>query len=157
MKNKTIVAFHIGRGGRFNNQGHLSFIGTKEICSFIGDLSLKHENLTKFEKRVGYDISHEETPSIIDLIDNKNFELLEEAYGITEEMLGAEIFFDFNGNPVGLTDAEVDTGIGRIEQDGDFDTTYTKYLSDCTEAEIEAIRNSQEWSKDDLLAQLETA
>jgi len=34
MTQKTIVAFHIGRGGRFKNAGHLTFFG----CQTIGDV-----------------------------------------------------------------------------------------------------------------------
>jgi hypothetical protein len=32
---KTIVAFHIGRGGRFNNQGHVRYIGEMNIEHFV--------------------------------------------------------------------------------------------------------------------------
>ena len=30
-QNQTIVAFHVGRGGRYWNPGHVSFIGEKKI------------------------------------------------------------------------------------------------------------------------------
>ena len=33
--NKIIVAFHIGRGGRFNNSGHVSFLGEKNFQELI--------------------------------------------------------------------------------------------------------------------------
>jgi len=35
---KTIVAFHTGRGGKFYNAGHVSFIGEKKINEFVNDL-----------------------------------------------------------------------------------------------------------------------
>lgn len=34
-ENKIIVAFHIGRGGRFNNPGHKTFIGEKNLQDLI--------------------------------------------------------------------------------------------------------------------------
>lgn len=36
MENKIIVAFHIGRGGRFNNGGYVTFIGEKNFQDLIG-------------------------------------------------------------------------------------------------------------------------
>ena len=33
--NKIIVAFHVGRGGRFNNQGHKSYIGEKDFQDLL--------------------------------------------------------------------------------------------------------------------------
>ena len=41
MENKIIVAFHVGRGGRFNNGGHKSFIGEKNFQDLI-DLNFEH-------------------------------------------------------------------------------------------------------------------
>jgi hypothetical protein len=35
MENKIIVAFHVGRGGRFNNGGHVTFIGEKNLQKLI--------------------------------------------------------------------------------------------------------------------------
>ena len=43
MKNsKIIVAFHTGRGGRFNNAGHKTFIGEKDFKQLV---SLQSNNL----------------------------------------------------------------------------------------------------------------
>lgn len=41
---ETIVAFHIGRGGRFNNAGHLSFIGEHNINEYVGNLFISEDN-----------------------------------------------------------------------------------------------------------------
>lgn len=35
MGEKLIVAFHVGRGGRFNNGGHKSYIGEKNLNDLI--------------------------------------------------------------------------------------------------------------------------
>lgn len=43
-KSGIIVAFQIGRGGRFNNGGHKSFIGEKKIGDFTNDLFINYEN-----------------------------------------------------------------------------------------------------------------
>lgn len=90
---KTIVAFHIGRGGNFYNPGHLSFIGEKKISEFTDDLFLNDDNQWE----------------------------------------------DGTGNKVGLTKEE--TEVGRINIDGEYDTTYCKLLSDCSEDELELIEN----------------
>lgn len=42
-QNQTIVAFHVGRGGRSWNPGHVSFIGEKKISEFTGNLFLSEE------------------------------------------------------------------------------------------------------------------
>lgn len=39
----TVVAFKIGRGGRFNNSGFKTFEGFNEINEFIGDLFTNEE------------------------------------------------------------------------------------------------------------------
>jgi len=93
MRNKKIVAFHIGRGGRYYNAGHLSYIGEYEISHFINDLFIQ-----------------------------ENGE-----------------YFDGSENSVGLTEKEVETGIGRIDVDGLYDTTYCKFLDECNEEELELI------------------
>ncbi len=41
-----------------------------------------------------------------------------------------------SGGPVGLTLAESETGIGRIDIDGLYDTVYCKRLDDCTDVEM---------------------
>jgi|SRR3972149_1890938 len=58
--NKTIVAFHIGRGGRFNNQGHLSYIGEKKIGDFTNDLFTRFSN----SKEVVNRFSEQKRPEI---------------------------------------------------------------------------------------------
>jgi hypothetical protein len=108
----TIVAFHIGRGGRFHNAGFKTFIGEKKIGDFTNDLFIKERENGKFC-----------TPEYV----------------------------DGGGNPVGLTVKEAETGIGRINLDEDYNTTYTTFLSDCDEKEIKLIIESREWNRDDLL------
>jgi len=154
MKNNTtIVAFHIGRGGRFHNQGHLSFKGINEISYFTNDLFTKYENQDQFKNRFGFDDAGDNQKCILDLITDKNFEELEEKFGISEKDLGEEIYIDGNGNQVGLTVAEAGTGIGYIDIDADYNTTYTKHLSDCTNNEISAIIDSSEWNRTEILSE----
>jgi hypothetical protein len=43
MNGKEILAFHIGRGGRFHNPGHLTFIGFKAIDRFTDDLFMNED------------------------------------------------------------------------------------------------------------------
>lgn len=53
-------------------------------------------------------------------------------------------YTDCAGNSVGLTSEDVSSGIGRIELDGDYDTTYTLRLGDADMKgkEGDAVRNT---------------
>ena len=57
---------------------------------------------------------------------------------------------DDSGNGVGLTEAEVRSGIGCIDIDGDYDTIYTKRLGDIkyTDEEAYAMAQSSELSEE---------
>ena len=88
-----IVAFHIGRGGRFYNSGHLSYIGENTINSFTNDLFL-NESQT--------------------------------------------MYTDTNGNE--LLPVE-NNGIGCIDIDGEYNTTYTTTVGQMTDEEVSAIIN----------------
>lgn len=148
----SIVAFHIGRGGHYHNAGHLSFCGVKDINKLTDGLSINYENLKDFKDRFGYDYTGDkEQKCIIDLITDHNFIELEEKFGITEEMLGEEIYYNGGGNPVGLTVAKAKTGIGRINIDEQYNTTYTCYLKDCDENERHAIVVSSDFDREDCL------
>jgi hypothetical protein len=78
---KIIVAFHIGRGGRFNNAGHKSFIGEKTFFDLItmnnSDLFIKdRDKKGKFCKpfltdQQGNEISNQ---SINDLVGKLDFD-----------------------------------------------------------------------------------
>lgn len=143
-QSQTIVAFHIGRGGYFNNPGHLSFIGEEKIGHFTDDLFTKFENQDDFKERFGYDNTGSKyVKCILDLLTEKDFDALEKLYGITESMLGEEIYVDGGGNPVGLTASEEATGIGCIDKDGDYDTTYTEYLHELSEGQVNLILDSR--------------
>jgi hypothetical protein len=89
-----IVAFQIGRGGRFNNSGHLSYIGENDINNFTNDLFLSEDESE---------------------------------------------YLDLNGEKVGLL--VENNGIGCIDIDGEYDTTYTCKVSDLNDNEIQAIVN----------------
>lgn len=89
-----IVAFHIGKGGRFYNSGHLSYIGENDINNFTNDLFLSEDESE---------------------------------------------YLDLNGEKVGLL---VDNdGIGRIDIDGQYDTTYTTTVGQMTDEEVSAVIN----------------
>ena len=86
-----IVAFHIGRGGRFYNAGHLSYLGEKDINDFVDNLFL-NEDETMYTNGDG------------------------------DELLEVE-----NG------------GIGIIDIDGGYNTTYCCKVWDLDEKEINVI------------------
>ena len=141
METKIIVAFHVGRGGRSYNAGHTSFIGEKRISEFTNDLFTRFENERDFTDRFGFDDTHGTgIKCILDCMADENFEILEEQYGIKESDLGEiEYYKGESGDGVGLTKKEADTGIGTINIDNGYSTTYTKLIEDCSEHEIELI------------------
>jgi hypothetical protein len=49
------------------------------------------------------------------------------------------------GNSVELTNEMIKTGVGIINFDNDYDTTYTTRLGDLSESEIEAIQEANPW------------
>jgi len=148
---RKIVAFHIGRGGRFNNAGFLRFIGEKKIGDFTDDLYPDYENRGDFKDRLGWDKSFYDIPCILDCMTDRDLETLEKFYGITEEQLGEYGYFKASGNHSGLYEKQVESGIGTINIDYDYDTTYTTYLDECSERELIAIIESDVWNKEDLL------
>jgi len=108
MKNSTIIKFHIGRGGRFYNQGHLSFKGIQEIDEGDVFYSLFLNDETKE-------------------------------------------YYTETGSEVGLTEEGAATGIGRIDIDGDYDTTYTTTVDELTEKEIEVLRDDSDYDAKEII------
>jgi hypothetical protein len=130
-----IVAFHIGRGGRFHSPGHRTFIGEKRINQFIQNFYLRYEHEESIREKYK---NHVDFEFIIEKMHDEDYiELLK--YGITPIDLGNIIYVDFNNNSVGLTLAECRSGVGVINEDNEYDTTYTKFIEDCTEDEISLI------------------
>ena len=137
-----ILAFQVGRGGRFNNSGHLTYIGEKHIGEFTDNLFTRFENQSDFQERYGWDNTFSDQKSILELIADKDFSELGEKFGISEEDLGEEIYHQDNGNDVSLSVLEAESGLGTIDLDGEFDTVYTIRAEDLGECEIDAIVNS---------------
>jgi hypothetical protein len=139
----SIVAFHVGRGGRFYNPGHLTFIGEKSIGDFTDSLYPNFENEQNFKNRLGFDKSFDGNKCILDCFTDEDFETLNTLYGITEEMLGDKVYRASNGELVGLTQKDVESGVGCINIDNTYNTTYTTYLKDCSEVELQTIWDSK--------------
>jgi hypothetical protein len=130
-----IAAFKIGRGGHFNNAGHLRFVGFKKIGEFTDDLFLEYENLEKYKKRYGFE-------HLRNLVNNNEWDLVEEEFGLTESDMGEKVYYDEVGHKVGLTEDEALEGIGRINIDNGYDTTYCTRLADCDAKELQLIIDS---------------
>ena len=133
----TIVGFHIGRGGRFHNSGHKQFIGECKITDFVNDLFVNYENMYEISKKIG---NRENLRELLqDVLDEKTDAKarFERRTGLE---FGEEVYTDGGGNQVGLTVEEAySTGIGKINIDNDYNTTYTCRLEDCDESELQLI------------------
>jgi hypothetical protein len=146
----TLISFHIGRGGRYNNAGHISYVDQdKSINDYVYDLFPKFENEQDFKNRFGYDYTGDKDQScILELITDLNFEELEEKFGITQKMLGDQYYYTAGGSNTGLL---VDNdGTGMIDEDGEYNTTIVGRLKDITEAEAELILKSSNWFSQDV-------
>lgn len=149
---KTIVAFHTGRGGRFFNSGHVTFIGDKPISDFTEDLFLAYENQHDIFKYI------EGKPNLEELYykatdnyqRNESLELFEKKTGLE---FGELIWTNCNGDPVGLTYKESESGVGSINIDNEYDTTNCFYLEDCGREDLILIARSDVWNKESLLRQ----
>ena len=133
---KTIVAFHVGRGGHFYNSSNLSFCGEYNIGHFTDDLMPGYEKEYEIAKQIG------NRPNLRQLFDAACNEESEQAIKRLSRLglhLGDEIYRTSTGHPVELTRKDVETGIGRIDIDGDYNTTYTTYLENCSKKELLAM------------------
>lgn len=131
----AIVAFHISRGGKFNNPGHITYLGEKRIGEFISNLSPSYANASKVANIIG------DRPNLQWLF-SKAFDgdIAAQNKLISIGLpLGETIYLDDVGDNTGLTQSDVDTGIGRIDIDGIYNTTYSKRLMDCSDAELALI------------------
>jgi hypothetical protein len=139
-----VVAFKVGRGGRFHNSGHTTYIGEHRIGEFTDDLFLQWENRLEV---------YEELSDVLE-VDNL-FALYEKSIEENDEQSANELrehgfdlgklgYFTETGHDTCLKPAHVETGVGRIDIDGEYYTVYTKFIEDCTESELEKIAKAFE-------------
>ena len=126
---QLFVRFHIGRGGRFNNQGHLSFINEDNFQDLISDFK---GGANLFEVNSVYD---EETD--------------------TEKDLPEEEWYLYDaGNKIlvqGKEAMEADTGC--LDWDGEYDTDYVTTTDELNDKEIECLWDAyckDAWMSDEL-------
>lgn len=119
-ENRTIVCFHTGRGGRFHNQGHVTFVGEMDINK------------------------------VMDYESNKLFYRNRNKKG----QFCAPFYTDCNGNEM-ITEKQAKTGVGQLDWDGPYDTDICCYLDECTETELEMIKESTVYKSRSLEAEVE--
>jgi len=146
----TIVAFHVGRGGQFHNAGHVTFLGCKNIGDFTSDLNLAFSNAMKVWKEIGNRENMQ--AAYIAIMDNDNdLELAGKFKSRTGLDLGNLVYVTDNGEIVGLTAEDEATGVGSINIDNQYDTTFTCYLKDCSEAQLQLIADYNGYLPADVL------
>ncbi len=137
---KQLVEFHIGRGGRFNNQGHLTFCGVGNDAK----RDVENKNFLAFENESEIIETHGD--DVVDLITDLDYntESVEykefcEKYG----NLGAVVLNSCDGNYIG--DKVEDNNNYHYNEDGPYDTTYgvlVDSFEDLSENEQHAILES---------------
>lgn len=153
-ENKTIVFFHTGRGGRFNNSGHVTFCGTKNIEEVLqlNDSGKNNSSITKENAQEIYEmLKGRNLPNILELFekcrDEDDYSEFERKTGLE---LGEDIYADFGGTQI-ITLEEVETGVGILNWDNDYDTDECKFLADCEEKELQLISDSDKWDKESIV------
>jgi hypothetical protein len=161
---RIVVAFHVSGGG--GNRRRVDFIGEKEINCFTDDLFLNIPNAENIVEKAlensgleadeqhhvnQSNVSISNVDHIAELVSEKKYAELEK-YGINESDFQESEFFDGGGNSTGLTESEGESGIGTIDRDGDYDTTTSCYLDECSVEECEIIEASNEWKSQELQA-----
>lgn len=151
---ETFITFHIGRGGRFNNQGHKTYVDQDmTIDSYLTDDNFSQfENQREIANKIG---NRENLIALFEKAIDGNNDAFERIEKITQIKFGKEIYTDCNGNPVGL-DVEND-GTGMIDEDGDYDTTIVQKLEDCNEDELLLIHNSNNYKSSDVVDYVKAA
>ena len=151
---KTIVYFHTGIGGRFNNSGYKSFRGKKNIIDVLqmNDSNKNWNFISKENEHAIFKIlSDRNLNNLIELFkknrDANDFSDFEKKTGL---ILGEDVYSDGNGDQL-ITVAKAETGVGSIEWDGDYNTDTCVYLEDCSEYELNLIEKSDEYDRIDCL------
>ncbi len=99
-----VAVFHIGKGGRFNNGGHTTFLGLM--------------NYKDIYHKIFTDVQEQNDGS----------------------------YLDDNGNQVCESIGE--DGIFYLDEDGIYDTTYSKHIKDLQDVEIEIILETHNIDED---------
>lgn len=152
MKN-TIVSFHIGRGGSFWNAGHRSYRGVETIQEVVNIISDKHWLFAGYENQndILGDLDKDIRDKAIDLMSEVGQDDKLEDLGINVEDLGQHGLLDTNGSFM-ISDEDLESGVGTLNFDNDYDTYYTKHLQDCDVNELKLIADSRDA---DILEELE--
>lgn len=146
---KTLITFHTGRGGRFNNGGYTQYVNQdKSISTYTDDLFSGFENTYEVIKEIG------ERENLLKLVEEAQEESNTEspAYLRLKSMgldLG-ELYYFTEGN-ANTGCAVNNDGTGTINEDGQYDTTKVIRLEDCTEDQLQMIVDSNNWKSSDVL------
>jgi hypothetical protein len=150
-ENKTVVHFHIGRGGHYNNSGHRTFEGIADLQEVISQhsdsLFYNRENYYSILK----DLESRRLTNLVGLLEScrnaDDFSKFEAKTGLS---VGEPVHTDCNGTII--VDAEsFDSLIGSLNWDYEYDTDVCQYLEDCNERELLTIANSRAWKSDDAI------
>jgi hypothetical protein len=146
----TTVAFHIGRGGHFNNSGHVSYLDCNvKIGDYTNDLSIIFENQLEIAASLEVNMPGKQRRRNIEKLfdtatDDIHTKEAEKARERCEFITGksfGELCYGYDGTAI-ISVEDVEKGVGIVNIDHDYDTTYVKYLSECGEEELELIANS---------------
>lgn len=144
---KVLVNFHIGRGGRFNNQGYLTFAGVGFASKNISEEQnfIAYEN----EQQILEKINNSSIRNMaIDLITDLDQETEGDSYADFCNRfgdLGGLVLNSQNGNYIGDYKSNDDVDNYYYDEDGAFDTTYGMMIEspeELNQDQLDAIEES---------------
>lgn len=133
-ESKTIVCFHIGRGGKFHNAGHVSYCRFRTPQEHFNYAQEKNwlfdnpKNWFEIKSQIG------DRANLLEKWENNDQDFFREK-GFD---LGENWYFDANGNAI-VSEKDVESGVFNLNFDGGYDTYYTQVLEDCSESELKLI------------------
>lgn len=135
---QKLAVFHIGRGGRFNNPGFLTFCG----CNLTAKHQIEQANFLGYENE--FLLTDEYGVQVIEDLFNLNYKTEGDDYRAFVDKYGNPggiVVRDCDGNTIGDYVSDDDKEF-YYDEDGEFDTTYSRSVScwdDFSEREQEAI------------------
>lgn len=142
---KTILHFHTGRGGHFNNPGYKTFCGIETIDKHVDDLfpgfEYQNEAYSKIKGRENLE------QLLFKAKDSGNAEIFESKTGID---LGEFGLVDLNGTFM-ISQAQLATGTGVIARDLQYNTDEFVTLSECDADDMRVVLRSNSWAREQVL------
>lgn len=146
---QILVEFSISRGGRYYNPGYLTYCGYENTAKH----HVEQHNFLAYENEDEIiNEQEEEVENIEDMITDLNYELGDNYNEFCNKYgdLGGLVIKNYTGHEIG---DYVEDGLPFFyDEDGQYNSTYGKFLNDCTEQELEIIAKSGDYKPGEIVS-----